>query len=144
MNWNERLLVYSRRPTREVRVGDPEQGGVVIGGDRPIVKQSMLTAPTLETEACVRQALELVEAGAQLVRLTARTLREAANLRAIAEELRRRGCRVPLVADIHFKPELAFASLEAGVAKVRVNPGNLGGRGKRREKKKRERCVKCS
>ena len=129
MNWNERLLVYSRRPTREVRVGDPEQGGVVIGGDRPIVKQSMLTAPTLETEACVRQALELVEAGAQLVRLTARTLREAANLRAIAEELRRRGCRVPLVADIHFKPEVAMEAAR-WVEKIRINPGNFADRKK--------------
>jgi len=106
-----------------VPVGDPDRGGVVIGGDHPVVLQSMITADTLDTAACVQQTLDLVAAGCQLVRITAPTVRDAANLEAIAATLRARGCRVPLVADIHFKPD---AALEAArwVEKVRVNPGN--------------------
>jgi (E)-4-hydroxy-3-methylbut-2-enyl-diphosphate synthase len=83
----------------------------------------MLTADTMDTAACVQQTLELAAAGCQLVRLTAPSVKDAANLRVIADELRARGCRLPLVADIHFKPE---AALEAArwVEKVRINPGN--------------------
>ena len=112
-----------RRATREVAVGDPERGGVIIGGDHPVVVQSMLTCDTMDTAECVRQTLELVEAGCQLARITAPTVKDAANLRNIVAELRARGCRVPIVADIHFKPE---AALEAAkwVEMVRINPGN--------------------
>lgn len=114
---------YQRRPTRAVRVGDPARNGVVIGGNAPIVMQSMLTSDTMDTAACVQQTLDLVAVGCQIVRITAPTVKDAANLQRILEELNRRGCQVPTVADIHFKPE---AGLEAAkwVDKVRINPGN--------------------
>src|SRR5580704_1164753 len=99
---------YSRRKTREVVVGDPAKGGVVIGGDHPVVKQSMLTCDTMDTALSVRQSLELVESGCQIVRITAPTVKDAANLKNIAADLRARGCNAPLVADIHFKPDAAM------------------------------------
>ncbi len=112
------LLNYQRRKTREVMVGD-----VGIGGDHPIRIQSMITADTRDTPACVREVLELAEAGCEIVRITAQTRKYAENLENIAREVRAAGCGVPLVADIHFKPD---AALEAAkwVEKVRVNPGN--------------------
>src|SRR5580693_6553686 len=123
--------VYSRRESREVVVGDPANGGVVLGGgnpvvlggSHPVVKQSMLTCDTMDTEACVRQTLDLVAVGCEIVRITAPTVKDAANLRDIVQRLRDQGCTVPIVADIHFKPE---AALEAArwVEKVRINPGN--------------------
>jgi (E)-4-hydroxy-3-methylbut-2-enyl-diphosphate synthase len=112
------LFRFSKRATREVRIG-----GVGVGGGNPIRVQSMITSDTLDTDACVRETLGLVEAGCEIVRITAQTVRHAANLEHIVAGLRREGCRVPIVADIHFKPE---AALEAAkwVEKVRVNPGN--------------------
>lgn len=115
---------YSRRLTREVVVGDPACGGVIIGGHHPVVVQSMITCDTMDTAACVQQTIDLVNAGCQMVRITAPTVNDAANLKNIAAELRKRGILVPLVADIHFKPE---AALEAAkwVEKIRINPGNF-------------------
>jgi (E)-4-hydroxy-3-methylbut-2-enyl-diphosphate synthase len=123
MTYCESPFSYRRRKTREVIVGDPNHGGVIIGGNHPVVMQSMLTCDTMDTAACVSQTLDLVAVGCQLVRITAPTVKDAANLANIASELRRRGCSVPLVADIHFKPE---AALEAAkwVEMVRINPGN--------------------
>ncbi len=120
---------YHRRITREVVVGDPARGGVIIGGAHPVVVQSMITADTMDTVACVQQTLDLVAAGCQMVRLTAPTVKDATNLQHIVRELRARDCRVPLVADIHFKPD---ASLEAAkwVEKIRINPGNYADRKK--------------
>ncbi len=115
--------LYQRRSTREVVVGDPANGGVVIGGNHPVVKQSMLTCDTMDTAACVQQTLELVEVGCQIVRITAPTVKDAANLKNIVAELRQRGCNVPIVADIHFKPEAAMEAAK-WVEKVRINPGN--------------------
>jgi (E)-4-hydroxy-3-methylbut-2-enyl-diphosphate synthase len=115
--------VFSRRRTREVVVGDPANGGLVMGGDFPIVKQSMLTCDTMDTALCVKQTLDLVAVGCQLVRITAPTVKDAANLQHIVAELRRRGCHVPIVADIHFKPEAAMEAVK-WVEVVRVNPGN--------------------
>src|SRR5262245_37191531 len=114
---------YARRLTREVVIGDPSKGGVVIGGRQPVVVQSMLTCDTMDTAECVRQTLDLVAVGCQLVRITAPTVKDAANLQHIIAELRQRGCQVPIVADIHFKPE---AAMEAArwVEMVRINPGN--------------------
>ncbi len=114
---------YERRSTRVVVVGDPAHGGLMIGGGHPVPVQSMLTCDTMDTALCVQQTLELVAAGCQLVRITAPTVRDAANLEQIVKELRARGCHVPIVADIHFKPD---AALEAAkwVEKVRINPGN--------------------
>jgi len=112
------LLRYQRRRSREVVVGD-----VGIGGDNPIRVQSMITADTRDTAACVAEILALAEVGCEIVRVTAQTKVYAANLENIAREVRAAGCTVPLVADIHFKPN---AALEAAkwVEKVRVNPGN--------------------
>ena len=112
-----------RRRTREVVIGDPQRGGVIIGGDHPVVAQSMLTCDTMDTAECVKQTLELVAVGCQIVRITAPTVKDAANLQQIVAELRARGCQVPIVADIHFKPD---AALEAAkwVEMIRVNPGN--------------------
>ena len=112
------LLAYNRRKTREVTVGN-----VGIGGDNPIRVQSMITSDTRDTPACVAEVLQLAEAGCEIVRITAQTKIYAANLENIAREVRAAGCQVPLVADIHFKPD---AALEAArwVEKVRVNPGN--------------------
>jgi len=117
------LYSLLRRPTREVVVGNPLRGGVIIGGNHPVVVQSMITCDTMDTERCVQETLDLVAAGSQLVRITAPTVKDAANLRNIVEQLRHRDCHVPIVADIHFKPD---AALEAArwVEKIRVNPGN--------------------
>lgn len=114
---------YRRRRTREVVVGDPARGGVIIGGDHPIVVQSMLTCDTMDTAECVKQTLELVAVGCQVVRITAPTVKDAANLRNIVSELRSRGCIVPIVADIHFKPEAAMEAAK-WVEVIRINPGN--------------------
>jgi (E)-4-hydroxy-3-methylbut-2-enyl-diphosphate synthase len=114
---------YERRQTREVVVGDPKNGGVIIGGSHPVVVQSMLTCDTMDTAECVRQTLDLVAVGCQLVRITAPTVKDAANLEHIVAELRKRGCNVPIVADIHFKPEAAMEAAK-WVEKVRINPGN--------------------
>ena len=123
MKYCESPYRYHRRPTREVVVGDPAEGGVIIGGNHPIVRQSMLTCDTMDTAACVQQTLDLVAVGCQIVRITAPTGKDAANLQHIVAELRARDCRVPIVADIHFKPEAAMEAVE-WVEKVRVNPGN--------------------
>src|SRR5580693_3366340 len=96
--------LYSRRQTREVVVGDPAHGGVIIGGDHPIVKQSMLTCDTMDTAECVQQSLELAAAGCQITRITAPTVKVAANLKNIVAELRALEGLTPSVVDIHFKP----------------------------------------
>jgi (E)-4-hydroxy-3-methylbut-2-enyl-diphosphate synthase len=110
---------YLRRPTREVKVGK-----VGIGGSHPIRVQSMITSDTMDTAASVKQTLELVKVGCEIVRITAPTIKDAANLQKIKKELLAAGCDVPIVADIHFKPD---AALEAAqwVEKVRINPGNF-------------------
>jgi (E)-4-hydroxy-3-methylbut-2-enyl-diphosphate synthase len=112
------LLHYRRRPTRVVMVAD-----LGFGGEHPIRVQSMITSDTRDTAACVSEVLALAEAGCEMVRITAQTKVYAANLEHIAREVRAAGCQVPLVADIHFKPD---AALEAAkwVEKIRVNPGN--------------------
>src|SRR5215467_11688353 len=114
---------YHRRPTREVVVGDVAKGGVIIGGNHPVVMQSMLTCDTMDTAECVKQTLELVAVGCQIVRITAPTVKDAANLQNIVAELRAKGCNVPIVADIHFKPEAAMEAAK-WVEMVRINPGN--------------------
>jgi len=123
MAYCESPYFYKRRNTREVVVGDPKSGGVVMGGVHPVVVQSMLTCDTMDTAECVKQTLELVEVGCQIVRITAPTVKDAANLEHIVAELRKRGCHVPIVADIHFKPEAAMEAVK-WVEVVRVNPGN--------------------
>ena len=112
------LTQYSRFKTREVQVGN-----VKIGGDNPIVVQSMTTTDTMDTEATVEQSIRMIDAGCQLVRITAPSKREAENLRNIKNELVKRGYHTPLVADIHFTPNAAEIAAKI-VEKVRVNPGN--------------------
>jgi (E)-4-hydroxy-3-methylbut-2-enyl-diphosphate synthase len=112
------LLSYRRRPTREVMVGR-----VGIGGDNPIRVQSMITSDTRDTPACVKEVLDLDAAGCEIVRITAQTKIYAANLENIVREVRAAGCGVPIVADIHFKPDAAMEAAK-WVDKVRVNPGN--------------------
>jgi (E)-4-hydroxy-3-methylbut-2-enyl-diphosphate synthase len=119
----ESPFFYHRRKTREVVIGDPAHGGVIIGGEHPVVKQSMLTCDTMDTPESVKQTLDLVAVGCQLVRITAPTVKDAANLQNIVAELHKRGCFVPIVADIHFKPEAAMEAVK-WVEVVRVNPGN--------------------
>jgi (E)-4-hydroxy-3-methylbut-2-enyl-diphosphate synthase len=111
-------FVYQRRATREVKVGN-----VGIGGENPIRVQSMITCDTMDTEMSIQQTMELAKVGCEIVRITAPTVKDSRNLEHIAKGLRERGCDVPIVADIHFKPE---AALEAAkwVDKVRINPGN--------------------
>jgi (E)-4-hydroxy-3-methylbut-2-enyl-diphosphate synthase len=123
MTYCESPYFYHRRLTREVVVGDPNNGGVIVGGNHPVVMQSMLTCDTMDTAACVQQTLDLVTVGCQIVRITAPTVKDAANLKNIVAELRGRGCMVPIVADIHFKPDAAMEAAK-WVEKVRINPGN--------------------
>jgi (E)-4-hydroxy-3-methylbut-2-enyl-diphosphate synthase len=98
-------------------------GNVGIGGDNPIRVQSMITCDTMDTEASIQQTMELANAGCEIVRITAPTVKDARNLEHIVKGLRERGCDVPIVADIHFKPEAAMEAAK-WVEKVRINPGN--------------------
>lgn len=110
---------YLRRPTTDVRVGTQH-----IGGDYPVLVQSMTNTPTLDTDGSVAQTLSLARAGAKLIRLTAQGVSHAANLANIVEKVRAAGCDMPISADIHFNPAAAFeAALH--VDKVRINPGNF-------------------
>ena len=118
MNYCSNPLQYHRRATREVKVGS-----VGIGGDNPIRVQSMITCDTMDTEASIQQTIELAEAGCEIVRITAPTVKDSRNLEHIVNGLRERDCEVPIVADIHFKPEAAMEAAK-WVEKVRINPGN--------------------
>ncbi len=112
------LFGYRRRETGEVQIG-----GTPLGGSHPIRVQSMTNTSTMDTEACVAQALRIAEAGGDYVRLTTRGVREAENLRNISAGVRAAGRAVPLVADVHFNAKVAdVAALYAD--KVRINPGN--------------------
>lgn len=99
-------------------------GNVGVGGENPIRVQSMITSDTRDTAACVAEVLGLAEAGCEIVRITAQTRIYAANLENISREVRAAGCQVPLVADIHFKPDAAMEAAK-WVEKIRVNPGNF-------------------
>ncbi len=107
-----------RLKTREVKIGN-----LFMGADHPVCIQTMTTTDTMDTEATVAQTIRCIEAGAQLVRITAPSKNEAENLKVIKEELHKRGYHVPLVADIHFTPNAAEIAARI-VEKVRVNPGN--------------------
>jgi len=118
MNYCADPFSYHRRVSREVRVGN-----VGVGGDNPIRVQSMITCDTMDTEASIAQTIELAEVGCEIVRITAPTVKDAANLQHIVRGLHERRCDVPIVADIHFKPEAAMEAAK-WVDKVRINPGN--------------------
>ena len=108
----------TRRLTKEVRVGN-----VGIGGSNPVRVQSMTNTDTMDTMATVEQTLRLVEKGCELVRITASNVQAAQNLYNIKNELAKRNCYVPLIADIHFNPKAAEVAASI-VEKVRINPGN--------------------
>src|SRR5256885_17110316 len=114
----EDLTQYKRLPTREVTIGD-----LRLGNFHPIRVQTMTTTDTMDTAATVEQSIRCIEAGAELVRITAPSKREAENLLNIKNELRKRGYKTPIVADIHFTPNAAEIAARI-VEKVRVNPGN--------------------
>ncbi|MCQ2208869.1 MAG: (E)-4-hydroxy-3-methylbut-2-enyl-diphosphate synthase [Paludibacteraceae bacterium] len=119
MDDSSRLFIYQRRETIAVKVGNTE-----IGGNNPIRIQSMANTDTNDTEASVQQALRIEQVGGELVRFTAQGIKEATNLEMIRKELRSRGAKAPLVADIHFNPQAAFVAAKV-VEKVRINPGNF-------------------
>ena len=112
------LTEYSRFVTREVYIGD-----VPMGGNNPIRIQSMTTTDTMDTIGTVEQSIRMIEAGCEIVRITAPSIKEAQNLAEIKKQLRQRGYNAPLVADIHFTPNAAEVAARI-VEKVRVNPGN--------------------
>jgi len=112
------LTQYKRLDTREVNVG-----GLLIGNGNPIRLQTMTTTDTMDTLATVEQTIKCIEAGAELVRITAPSKKEAENLKNIKEELNKRGYFVPIVADIHFTPNAAEVAARY-IEKVRINPGN--------------------
>jgi (E)-4-hydroxy-3-methylbut-2-enyl-diphosphate synthase len=116
--YNESLLSYKRLKTREVNIG-----GLLIGGNNPIRIQTMTTTDTMDTAATVAQSIRCIEAGAELIRITAPSKKEAENLLHIKNELRSLGYSTPIVADIHFTPNAAEIAARI-IEKVRVNPGN--------------------
>ncbi|MGC8824226.1 MAG: (E)-4-hydroxy-3-methylbut-2-enyl-diphosphate synthase [Bacteroidales bacterium] len=122
MSVETRSHIFVPYLAREVNIG-----GVILGGTQPIRVQSMTNTPTLHTEATVAQCIRIIEAGAELVRITTPTSQEAENLKNIKAALRQKGYRTPLVADVHFNPDIAEIAAEI-VEKVRINPGNYATR----------------
>ena len=118
MKYCNSLSNYSRFKTREVKVGN-----IGIGNNNPISVQSMTITDTMDTEATVDESIRMIEAGCELVRITAPSIKEAENLQNIKDELLKRGYTTPIVADIHFTPNAAEVAARI-VEKVRVNPGN--------------------
>ncbi|MBP9739218.1 MAG: (E)-4-hydroxy-3-methylbut-2-enyl-diphosphate synthase [Chitinophagaceae bacterium] len=112
------LTQYKRLKTREVKIGN-----LLLGNNHPVRVQTMTTTDTMDTMATVEQTIRCIEAGAELVRITAPSKKEAENLQNIKDELRKRGYTTPLIADIHFTPNAAEIAARI-VEKVRVNPGN--------------------
>lgn len=117
-NYCNSLVRYERRHTREVNIG-----GLPLGRKNPIRVQSMTTVDTMDTAGTVQQSIRMIEAGCEYVRITAPSLKEAANLEHIKKELRKRGYDTPIIADIHFTPNAAELAARI-VEKVRINPGN--------------------
>jgi (E)-4-hydroxy-3-methylbut-2-enyl-diphosphate synthase len=118
MKYCNSLTKFSRFKTRVVKIGD-----LKVGGDNPIAIQSMTITDTMDTIATVEESIRMIEAGCELVRITAPSKKEAKNLKNIKDELQRRGYNTPIVADIHFTPNAAEIAA-CIVEKVRINPGN--------------------
>ncbi|HEY5533677.1 MAG TPA: (E)-4-hydroxy-3-methylbut-2-enyl-diphosphate synthase [Ignavibacteria bacterium] len=118
MIYGNSLIKYSRFITREVKIGD-----IPLGGTNPIRLQSMTTTDTMNTKATVEQSIRIIKAGADYVRITAPSIKDANNLAEIKKELKAKGYNTPLIADIHFTPNAAETAARI-VEKVRVNPGN--------------------
>ncbi len=124
MNYCANPFFWERRVTREVKVGE-----VGVGGNNPIRVQTMLISDTMNTEACIKEAVPIIEAGCEILRITAPSINDAKNLKNIVSELRRRGLKTPIVADIHFVPAAAMEAAE-WCEKIRINPGNYADRKK--------------
>ena len=124
MNYCANPFFWQRRRTREVKVGN-----VGVGGGNPIRVQTMLISDTMNTDACVKEAIPIIEAGCEILRITAPSINDAKNLKNIVAELRKRGFNTPIVADIHFVPAAALEAAE-WCEKVRINPGNYADRKK--------------
>jgi (E)-4-hydroxy-3-methylbut-2-enyl-diphosphate synthase len=124
MKYCENPFFWKRRITREVKVGN-----VSVGGNNPIRVQTMLTSDTMNTAACVAEAIPILEAGCEILRITAPSINDSKNLKNIVAELRKRGFNTPIVADIHFVPAAAMEAAE-WCEKVRINPGNYADRKK--------------
>ena len=124
MKYCSNPFFWQRRVTREVKVGH-----VGVGGDNPIRVQTMLISDTMNTDACVKEAIPIIEAGCEILRITAPSINDSKNLKNIVGELRKRGLNTPIVADIHFVPAAALEAAE-WVEKVRINPGNYADRKK--------------
>ena len=118
MKYCNSLTNYSRFKTREVKVGN-----IGIGGSNPIRIQSMTTTDTMDTIATVEESIRMIDAGCELVRITAPSKKEAHNLKNIKEELAKKGYNTPIIADIHYTPNAAEIAATI-IEKVRVNPGN--------------------
>src|SRR5664279_48630 len=115
-------MVPTRFQTRVVNIGN-----LPMGGNNPIRVQSMTNTDTLDTKATVAQAIRMITAGCEYVRISVPAIREAENLIHIKNELRKQGYSTPLIADVHFNPKIAEVAASI-VEKVRINPGNYGGR----------------
>jgi len=124
MNYCANPFFWQRRVTREVKVGN-----VGVGGNNPIRVQTMLTSDTMNTAGCVKEALPILEAGCEILRLTAPSISDAKNLKNFIAEIRKHGFQTPIVADIHFVPSAAMEAAQ-WVEKVRINPGNYADRKK--------------
>ena len=112
------LTKFSRYKTREVMVGE-----IGVGGNNPVRIQSMTTTDTMDTKTTVEQSIRMIEAGCEIVRITAPSIKEANNLKNIKDQIRGKGFNTPIVADIHFTPNAAEIAAKI-VEKVRINPGN--------------------
>ena len=119
--WKVNQFNYSRRITDHVNVGN-----VILGGDQPVRVQSMANTDTNDIQNSIEQCLRIVDAGGEIVRFTTQGVREAESLHQIHDALRKKGCMVPLVADIHFNANAADVVAQY-VEKVRINPGNYVG-----------------
>src|SRR5437764_15190134 len=114
LSYSENPYAYRRRKTRQVKVGN-----IGVGGDNPIRVQSMITCDTMDTEMSIQQTIELANVGCEIVRITAPTVKDSRNLENIVKGLRARGCDVPIVAEIHFKPEDAMdATIRDDIVRV--------------------------
>lgn len=118
LNYCESLTTYHRRETVTVNIGE-----LTMGSQFPIRVQSMTTTNTMDTQGTIEQSIRMIDAGCELVRITAPSMREAKNLEEIRKGLRERGYTTPLVADIHYTPNAAEIAARV-VEKVRINPGN--------------------
>ncbi|MCH7909637.1 MAG: flavodoxin-dependent (E)-4-hydroxy-3-methylbut-2-enyl-diphosphate synthase, partial [Candidatus Hydrogenedentes bacterium] len=124
------MPILQRRKTVAVRVGD-----IVVGGDAPIVVQSMTNTDTADVEATARQIIELAEAGSELVRITVNTAEAAKAVPDIARRIRDAGCGVPIIGDFHYNGHKLLSEhpeCARDLAKYRINPGNVGA-GKKRD-----------